>query len=103
MSEVNLLEQEPQGTDTPEVTAETGKPAGLPDKFWNPENNVVRLDDLIKSYCALEKKLGSGFSMPDDDEGRMKILQALGMPESPDGYDVKMKNDLLAVDTDVNK
>lgn len=100
MSEVNLLEPESQVAP---ASADNGKPAGLPDKFWNPETSEVRLDDLIKSYCALEKKLGTGFAMPEDDEGRMKILQALGMPESPDGYDIKMKNDLLAVDTDVNK
>lgn len=96
MSEVNLLEEETSAVSD-------NRPAGLPDKFWNPENNEVRLDDLIKSYCALEKKLGAGFSMPEDDEGRLKILQALGMPESPDGYNIQMKNDLLGIDADVNK
>jgi len=99
MTEVNLLEQEPQS----ETTVVAGKPEGLPEKFWDTSKNEVRLDDLVKSYCALEKKLGAGFSMPEDDEGRMKILHALGVPETPDEYNVQMKNDLLSVDADLNK
>lgn len=100
MSEVNLLEQE---APTTEPAVANGKPAGLPDKFWDADSNNVRLDDLIKSYCALEKKLGAGFTMPEDDDGRMKILHALGVPESADGYQVQLKNDLLGIDADVNK
>lgn len=90
MSDTNLLEQPLQG-------------AQVPEKFLDAQTGQVRMDDLIKSYLALEKKLSSGFQMPQDAEGRMKILHALGMPESPDGYSVTMKDNLLQVDGEVNK
>ncbi|HEY8962875.1 MAG TPA: hypothetical protein VIN59_00275 [Alphaproteobacteria bacterium] len=103
MSDVNLLEQEPEiAADSAEADV-LGKPEGLPDKFWDTETKNIRLDDLIKSYCALEKKLGAGFTAPEDEEGRRKIMIALGMPETPDAYDVKSKSDLITVDADVNK
>ncbi|NBX65887.1 MAG: hypothetical protein EBQ96_02715 [Proteobacteria bacterium] len=94
MTETNLLAAQP-------VVA--GKPNGLPDKFWDSETNSVRMDDLVKSYCALEKKMSAGFSMPDDEEGRMKVLRALGVPETPDAYQVTVKDNLLEPDMEVNK
>jgi hypothetical protein len=96
MTDTNLLEQQP-------TTAATGqKPDGVPEKFWDAANGNVRLDDLIKSYCALEKKLSGGFTMPEDDEGRMRMLRAMGVPESPDGYAVSIKDGILESDLDVN-
>jgi hypothetical protein len=32
------------------------RPEGLPDKFWDDEKKVVRVEDLAKSYTELEKK-----------------------------------------------
>mgnify|MGYP000644214896 CR=1 FL=1 len=95
MTDTNLLEQQ-----SPAAT--NGKPANVPDKFWDEATGQVRIDDLIKSYCELEKKLSGGFAMPEDDEGRMKIYRALGMPETPDQYSVTVKDNLLQVDNDVN-
>ncbi len=95
MSDTNLLEEP--------ATVVSGKPDGLPDKFWDAQAGAVRVDDLVKSYCALEKKLSAGPVVPDDAEGRMKILRALGVPETADGYSVNLKSDLLAVDTSVNQ
>lgn len=95
MTDANLLEQQDNTAN--------GKPEGVPDKFWDAKNGQVRVDDLIKSYCALEKKLSSGFTMPEDDEGRMKVLRALGVPETPEEYQITPKDNLLQVDADVNK
>lgn len=96
MTDTNLLEQ------PPETGAGSAKPAHIPDKFWDAQTGAVRTDDLVRSYCELEKRLSAGFKMPDDEEGRMKILRALGCPDSPDGYVIEMKDGLLQPDTDVN-
>lgn len=99
MSEVNLLEQ---GGAQP---SQSGVPQGVPEKFWDAQTQSIRVDDLLKSYLALEKKLGSpqqGFVMPEDEEGRLQILRALGVPETPDAYELTFKNDLLTADSEVN-
>lgn len=97
MTDTNLLEEQPAV-----AAAAGGKPDNVPEKFWDAATGTVRVDELIKSYCALEKKLSGGFTMPEDDEGRMNVLRALGVPESPDGYNVTVKDNLLQVDGDVN-
>lgn len=93
----DLLEQQAQ----PE--AQKVKPEGVPDKFWDMETGELRIDDLIKSYCELEKRMSAGFKMPEDEEGRMKLMRALGVPETAEEYSVTMKDNLLQVDADVNK
>lgn len=35
------------------------RPDNIPEKFWDPQKGVVRLDDLVKSYGELETKLGT--------------------------------------------
>ncbi|MFO1145634.1 MAG: hypothetical protein U1E33_03325 [Rhodospirillales bacterium] len=79
------------GADAPAVVAgdRPGRPAGLPDKFWDDRSGQVRLDALIKSYVELERKLGS---QPVRD-----------VPAAPDQYRLVVKNDLLTADADINK
>lgn len=100
----NLLEMphgdhdsEPTPAATPEfetpdnkTTAQTTStaPDGLPEKFWDQDRGELRTESLIKSYQSLEKKLGA--------------LSGLGVPENPDGYDIKMTDDLFTSDPDVN-
>ncbi len=67
----------------------SGRPAGLPEKFWDERAGQVRLDALIKSYAELERKLGS---TPTRD-----------VPAAPDQYKVVVKNDLLTTDADINR
>jgi len=48
---------EQTGTDVPPVepTEPTdGRPANVPEKFWDAENKAVRTDELLKSYTELE-------------------------------------------------
>ena len=63
------------------------RPAGVPEKFWDPENlGTMRTDALLKSYLELERKLGSTVLLPvdaADQEGRRRMLRALGVPECP--------------------
>lgn len=97
MTDTNLLQ------DQTTKAAANGKPENVPDKFWDAATNTLRVDDLIKSYCELEKKLSTGFTMPEDDEGRTKLYRAMGVPETPDEYSVTLKDNLLQVDGEVNK
>lgn len=77
--------------------------AGLPEKFRDPETGTVRLDALVASYRELERKLSSMLPPPDTEEGRMRILRLLGVPETPDEYDVDVSHGLFAVDSSVNQ
>lgn len=65
------------------------RPFGLPDKFWDEKNKTVRLDALIRSYADLEKKLGS--------------VAHREVPPTPDDYDITLRDEILAVDAEVNK
>jgi hypothetical protein len=67
----------------------TGRPLGLPDKFWDEKQQSVRLDAIIRSYADLEKKLGS--------------VAHREVPPSPDDYQINLRDELLAVDAEVNK
>jgi hypothetical protein len=87
---------------TPEVevtaTATPMKPEILPEKFWDAETGEIRLDDLIQSYIALEKKLSG--TVPLDDKGR--IYKALGVPDSPDQYNVNCDHGMFTTDAELN-
>lgn len=74
---------------TPEIEIEeskTMKPETLPEKFWDAETGEIRLDDLIKSYVALEKKLSAGPKIP----------------QSADEYCVNCDHGLFTPDADLN-
>lgn len=73
------------------------KPDGLPDKFWDDKAQNVRMDALVKSYIALEKKLSS------DDETRSRFLKAAGVPANPEDYSVSIKDDLFEPDMELHK
>jgi hypothetical protein len=49
------LATERMGLEQPTIADKPTKPAGVPDKFWDAEKGVVRVDDLAKSYTELEK------------------------------------------------
>ena len=80
------------GTGGPESNAASGTPAtpppGLPEKFWDAERGELRADSLVKSYQALEQKLGA--------------LAGHGIPDDPGGYDIKTEGGLFTSDPEVN-
>lgn len=88
---------------TPDVEGETSvvvmKPDMLPEKFWDPQTGEIRMDELIQSYIALEKKLST---MVQVDGDKSRLYKALGVPDSPDQYDVKCDHGLFTPDTDLN-
>ncbi len=60
----------------------------LPKKFLN-EDGTLNSDALIKSYCELERKMGTMISVPDadsDDDTRVRFNRAIGVPDSVDAY-----------------
>lgn len=65
-----------------------GRPAYVPEKFWDPETNSVRTEALAKSYAELERRFG----------GRSDA----GVPDTPDGYRIETESELLASDPEVN-
>ncbi|MCW8915045.1 MAG: hypothetical protein OQK24_04235 [Magnetovibrio sp.] len=64
-------------------------PAWLPAKFWDGENNQVRMEQLAQSYQELERQL----SAPS-----RGII-----PKDPASYEILIDDDLLEVDEDVNR
>lgn len=75
------------------------KPANLPDKFWDDAHQSIRIEALVNSYLELEKKLSTMIN-PED---RARVLATLGVPETPDAYDVSVPHGLFPVDGDMNK
>jgi hypothetical protein len=81
------------------------RPAGVPEKFWDGEAGAVRTDALLKSYLEIERKLGSMIALPADDadrEGRDRLHRALGVPESPNGYQIASRSGLLEPSPEIN-
>lgn len=73
---------------TGKATPTVGIPDGLPEKFWDAERGVLRTASLVKSYRALEQRLGA--------------LGGQGVPTDPGGYDIKVENEIIASDPEVN-
>jgi hypothetical protein len=47
----------------------TPRPDGVPEKFWDAEKGVVRVDALTQSYAELEAKLSGKVEAPKEPEG----------------------------------
>ncbi len=74
----------------------------MPEKFWDPETGEIRLDALIQSYIALEKKMSSGLIQPETEEDKMKIRRMMGVPERPEEYCVNCDHGLFTPDNEIN-
>lgn len=69
--------------------ATPGRPANLPEKFWDEKSGQVRVDALIKSYLDLERKLSS--------------LSHRDVPTAPEEYGINVRDNLLTIDPEVNR
>ena len=97
----NLLTAEME-TAAP-IDAESKKPAGLPEKFWDAKKEEVRVDALIASYVALEKKIAQMLPLPQNDDDRKRLYKAIGVPDTAEEYSVTVPNDLFDIDPELNK
>lgn len=77
------------------------RPQGLPDKFWDEEKQAVRLDELIKSYLELEKRISGSVPLPQSDDERFSLLRRMGLPETPEEYELDFSHGLFGADPDV--
>ncbi|MCM1294110.1 MAG: hypothetical protein NC311_00930 [Muribaculaceae bacterium] len=60
----------------------------IPEKFKNNDGSL-NADALIKSYCELERKIGTMISVPapdSDDATRAKFNHAIGVPKNANDY-----------------
>ena len=105
-SKDELTDATPLSTDDHEASSMNAaeRPIDVPDKFWDSAANTVRTEALLKSYLQLEKKLGTMVPLPTDDDpgSRQRLHRALGRPDSPEDYQIKAPNELLASDPEIN-
>lgn len=83
----------------------SSRPAGVPEKFWDPEAHSLRTEALLKSYVELERKLGSMIALPQDEhdeQGQNRLRRLLGVPETPDEYGIEARSDLVSPDPEIN-
>ena len=60
----------------------------IPEKFLD-ENGQLNTSALVKSYCELEKKMGTMVSVPTDDSDettKQKFNHAIGVPDNANEY-----------------
>jgi len=79
-----------------------GRPEALPEKFWDNDKGTIRTDDLAKAYTELERRMSGYVPGPGSAEWDSTLRRAMEIPETPDGYQIAMKDDLLTVDPAVN-
>jgi hypothetical protein len=92
------------GAGAPPADEPADRPAGVPEKFWDREAGAIRMEALLKSYVELERKLGSMVPLPgdDDQEGRERLRRALGVPDSPERYQIEVRDELVEPTPEIN-
>jgi hypothetical protein len=76
----------------------------IPEKFRGPDGQL-RADVLLKSYLALERKIGSMLPAPDDPDdpaARERLLAVLGRPRDPADYQIERKAEWLEQDRELD-
>lgn len=71
------------------------KPQDVPEKFWDAEGGMIRTDALLKSYLALEQKLGG--KEKEKEEARP------APPATPEEYVITLASDAIQNDPEVNR
>lgn len=54
------IDEPAEPSPEPLSAAVAARPTEVPEKFWDEAAGAVRLDALLKSYCELERKFGTG-------------------------------------------
>ncbi len=77
----------------------------IPEKFRDPRTGALRVEALLKSYLELERATSRRIAPPGDDspeEDRQRWRRALGVPETPDAYEITPAQELCGPDPEVN-
>jgi hypothetical protein len=78
----------------------------IPAKFRDPATGALRVEALLKSYLELERAMSRRAAPPADDaseEERARWRRALGVPETPDAYEITPPHELCGPDPEVNR
>jgi hypothetical protein len=89
-----------------EPASRAARPAEIPQKFWDEQRGELRVDALLKSYVELERRLSQRVAPPADDapeEERQRWRRLLGIPDSPDEYELSAPHEMVTADPDVNR
>lgn len=103
--EDSLDGEAPLGAPAPTLTKPAQRPANVPEKFWDAAAGQIRVDALLRSYLDLERHQSGMIKPPGanaPDAERAAFHRALGVPDSPDGYDIATQHDLLCSCPEVN-
>ena len=111
MNKTNLLTEDLNDSTDNTAPADSGadsgagpnKPRDLPDKFWDADKGEIRIQALIDSYKALERRLSQSFDGPESEEGRFKFLRAMGLPDTPESYTIDTSHKLFEPDLEINR
>jgi hypothetical protein len=81
--------------DSLKVSAEKVKGAELSDAEWIENKKFGSFADMVKSARALESKMGAADKVvvpkgADDKDALAAMAKAMGVPEAPAGYDIKL-------------
>jgi hypothetical protein len=98
----NLLDQRDPNLPMPSPQAGPARPDYVPEKFWNAQRGSIESEALARAYAELERKMSGYVPGPQSPEWPNTVRRALGVPDSPDGYQVAMKEDFLQIDPEVN-
>lgn len=96
---------EPQIQSTPQTAPVKMGPQipKVPEKFLDQETGDIRLDNLIRSYLELEKKLSTMVAAPDTEDGKRSLQKLMGVPDTPDQYELNTDHLPFSLDQDVNQ
>ncbi len=81
------------------------RPAAVPEKFWDAARGEIRVDALLKSYLELERRLSRRAGPPGADAPAEEIARwraAMGVPDSPEAYEIRSPHELCCADAGVN-
>ncbi len=87
------------------ATGTKPRPTDIPEKFWDTEKGEMRVEALLKSYRELERRMSQRMGPPAADaapEDRARWREMLGIPETPDAYEITPKHELVGPDAKVN-
>ncbi|MEK0081727.1 capsid assembly protein [Benzoatithermus flavus] len=90
--------------DIPEsgTSSPAERPAWIPEKFWDAQQGLVRLEDLARSYLELERKLGSRHPEPDPAPAAEENPPAAAAPQPAAGYRIETRHPLLQQDAELD-
>jgi hypothetical protein len=81
-------------------------PVEVPAKFRDPKTGDLDAEALLRSYLELERKLARTVELPaegGEPEADPAFRRALGVPDTPDGYPIEIRDGVVEIDPEVNR